>query len=184
MNYHQYQQLFEEVLHGENRVHPYNDHAYLSYTESNRARMKRWDQELELEEKLLEKLKGIGAPQHWIIITEPWCGDASHIIPFLVRMTEHNSFITCDIQLRDSEPFLIGSYLTNGAKSIPKLVVRDANGRDVFNWGPRPGPAQQLMDELKAAGADLETLKTALHHWYAEDKGVSLCGELTKLYKM
>src|SRR5690606_8575575 len=94
------------------------------------------------------------------------------------RLAEQNNLISYDIQLRDSEPFLIDSYLTNGTKSIPQFIVRDENGKDLLVWGPRPKGAQELMDRMKADNANFETTKIALQHWYNEDKGVSLCKEL------
>jgi len=132
MNYHEYQALFDKVLDTENPWHPYNSGGYLNYTRLNRSRMRRWDKQLELDPALSERLQQIKTPQHWIIITEPWCGDAAHIVPFLVRMAAENSLITYDIRLRDSEHSLIDAYLTNGAKSIPKLVVRDQHQTDIF----------------------------------------------------
>lgn len=181
VNYETYQQLFDEILDKGHRPYPYNNEAYLNYTKLNRPRMKRWDKQLILDEQLAVKLKALKTSQHWIIITEPWCGDAAHSIPFLIRMAEQNNLITYDIQLRDSEPFLIESYLTNGTKSIPKLIARDSNGNDLFTWGPRPKPAQELRTTLMTSNTDLETTKIALQHWYNEDKGESLHHELTTL---
>lgn len=182
MNYQEYKQLFEEVLSSENRLAPYDDEMYFSYTKLNRARIKRWDKHLGLDDKLVQKLKSINAPQHWIIITEPWCGDAAHIIPFLVEMSGQNELISYDLILRDTEPYIINSYLTNGTKSIPKLVVRDAFGVDLFIWGPRPQGAQDLVDRMKITNADFEEVKLALQHWYNEDQGRSLCKELSDLF--
>ncbi|WP_345232883.1 thioredoxin family protein [Olivibacter ginsenosidimutans] len=181
MNYKQYKQLFEEILANLYPVPPYNEDLYLEYTKLNRSRMRRWDKLLELDENLVSLLRKITTPQHWIIITEPWCGDAAHTVPFLIRMTEQTGYVSYDIQLRDSEPFLIENYLTNGSRSIPKLIVQDASGYDSFNWGPRPKGAQELMDEMKANHADFETIKIALQNWYNKDKGVSLCSELAML---
>ncbi|WP_207534464.1 thioredoxin family protein [Desertivirga arenae] len=180
MNYQEYQQLFDKVL--ESRNPPYNDEMYFNYTKLNRSRMKRWDKQLQIKEELLDSIKAIEKPQHWIIITEPWCGDAAHIIPFLISLAEQSPLITYDLQLRDAEPYLINSYLTNGTKSIPKLIVRDENGTDIFNWGPRPAKAQELFDQLKANKADFEEMKIALQHWYNEDKGQSLMNELKEFY--
>jgi len=181
VNYETYQQLFNEILDNGHTPYPYNNEAYLNYTKLNRSRMKRWDKQLILDEQLIEKLKALDSPQHWIIITEPWCGDAAHIIPFLIRMAAQNNLITYDIQLRDSEPFLIESYLTNGSKSIPKLVARDSSGNDLFTWGPRPQAAQELRTTLITSNTDPEATKIALQHWYNEDKGESLHQELTAL---
>lgn len=178
MNYSNYSQLFDAILGTAVPASPYDDAMYLDYTKLNRSRMKRWDKQLKLDENLVSRIKQISSPQDWIIITEPWCGDAAHIIPFLVRLAEQNNLISYDIQLRDSEPFLIDSYLTNGTKSIPKFIVRDESGNDLLVWGPRPKGAQELMDRMKADNADFETTKIALQQWYNEDKGVSLCKEL------
>ena len=179
MNYTEYKQLFEEIL-----ANPtyYNKESYMEYTRLNRSRMKRWDKQLVLDEKLSTILKAITSPQKWIIITEPWCGDAAHVIPFLVRMTELNELISYDIQLRDSEPFLIDNYLTNGSKSIPKLIIKDESDTDLFVWGPRPKGAAEVLSNLKAENADAETTKVAIQNWYNADKGISLTDEVLQFF--
>ena len=179
-NYSDYQLLFDEILKNTNPSSPYDDEGYLNYTKLNRSRMRRWDKQLVLSEKIITVLKEISTPQHWIIITEPWCGDASHVVPFLIRMTEQNDLITYDIQLRDAQPFLIDQYLTNGGKSIPKLVVRDAQGNDLLVWGPRPEGAATLYANLKVSNTDFEQIKIALQNWYNDDKGDSLYTELSE----
>src|SRR3546814_13916104 len=67
----------------------------------------------------------IQAPQRWTVITEPWCGDAAHSVPFIELASRKNPAITVSYELRDSEPFRINDYLTNGSKSIPKLIIRE-----------------------------------------------------------
>ncbi|ADB39775.1 thioredoxin family protein [Spirosoma linguale] len=182
MIYSDYQQLFDQILSSPPVDDPYTDPTYWQYTKLNQVRMKRWDKQLILPKELAEAIKSLTSPQHWMIITEPWCGDAAHIIPFLIRLAALNELITYAIQLRDRPPFLINSYLTKGSKSIPKLVVRDQNGSDVFCWGPRPKAAQLLVDHLKASGLGQDDLSTALQQWYNQDKGVSMCQELLTYY--
>jgi len=182
MNYQQYHELFDTILNDSQPTHPYDDEHFLNYTKLNQSRMKRWDKQLVLSDGLIAEIAKINKPQHWIIITEPWCGDAAHILPFLIRMSLLNEFVSYDIQLRDSEPFLINAYLTNGSKSIPKLIVRDNYNNDQFNWGSRPLPAQQLLDKMKTEGATMEIIKLGLQYWYNEDKGRTLCSELEKLF--
>lgn len=181
MNYQQYQQLFDEILSNPTPPYPYNDEMYFSFTKLNQSRMRRWDKQFRLEQQLVDKLKNISTTRQWVIITEPWCGDAAHIVPFLIQMAAQNNLITYDIQLRDSEPFLIDSYLTDGTKSIPKLIVRDQSGTDIFTWGPRPKPAADLAASLKASGAEFETIKLALQNWYNNDRGASLSKEIADL---
>ncbi len=183
MNYTEYKNLFDEILNSSAPPAPYNDEAYLSYTKLNRSRMNRWDKQMQLDDGLVSAIRNEKAIRKWIIITEPWCGDAAHIVPFLVKLAEQGENISYEILLRDKEPFLIENYLTNGTRSIPKLIVRDENGKDIFTWGPRPAGAQKLVEELKATGADFEATKIALQNWYNEDKGSSVFSELKQLLK-
>lgn len=183
MNYENYKKLFDEILDSPSPAPPYDDEMYLNYVRLNKARMKRWDRQIVLDEYMTMQLKQITHPQHWIIITEPWCGDAAHILPLLVQMTEQNELLTYDIQLRDSAPFLIEKYLSNGSKSIPKLIVRDEADNDIFVWGSRPVAAQKVADELKANKASKPEILDALQRWYNEDKGNSLFEELSVMLR-
>ncbi len=182
MNYKQYQDLFDEILNQSVPSTPYDNKQYLEYVKMNQVRMKRWDKTLRLSEELLDQLQRMNKKQHWIIITEPWCMEAAHLVPFLIKMAEESDFISYDLQLRDREPFLISSYLTNGAKGIPKMIVRDEYNNDLFIWGPRPGEAQAFRDHLSAANTDSEAIKYALHQWYNTDRGKSLNTEILQHY--
>ncbi|UII25781.1 thioredoxin family protein [Fulvivirga maritima] len=182
MDYQDYTRLFEEILGNDNPAPPYDNPAYLNYTKLNFSRLKRWYKTLQLNDELVAEIKKVKT-QKWIIITEPWCGDAGASLAFLVKIAEQNPSINYDIQLRDQEPFLIDSYLTNGGKSIPKLVVRDANDNDLFTWGPRPHGAQALVTELKAAEVTHEVLAENIQNWYNTDKGQQLQAELLELLK-
>jgi hypothetical protein len=178
MDFSTYKVFFKAVLDGAKRLPPYNNPDYLNYTKLNWSRQRRWLDTGKLNEMLVEKIKAIDKPQSWIVITEPWCGDAAHILPFLYLLSELNPLLKLDIQLRDSDPHLIDRYLTRGGKSIPKLIVRNEAGQDLLVWGPRPAASQELYDRLKAEHADDEELKLQLQWWYNEDKGVSLQQEL------
>ena len=90
MNYLAYKTLFEEILSAETPAAPYDKPDYLNYTKLNQSRMKRWDKHLVLSDAILSKLQEITSPQHWIIITEPWCGDAAHSVPFIELMAQLN----------------------------------------------------------------------------------------------
>ena len=184
MNYTTYLHLFEDVLNGKSTDPHYSDPKYLHYTKLNQSRMSRWQKTLELNQELVEEIKKISRPQKWIVITEHWCGDAAPVVPFLARLAEQNPLIQLDMQLRDQEPFLINSYLTNGSKSIPKLIVQDNEGNDLFTWGPRSAAATQFISDLKSSGADSDTIKTELQNWYNKDKGVEFQKELLQLFRM
>jgi hypothetical protein len=183
MNYQSYLNLFEKIINSASPEPPYTDPQYLKYAKLNFSRMNRWQKTLQLNEDLVTEVKKISELQKWIIIVEPWCGDAAPILPFLIRLAEQNPRIQYDLQLRDQEPFLINSYLTNGTKSIPKLIVQDEAENDLFTYGPRPKATQQLVNELKAVGVDYDTLNTEVQNWYNKDKGVELQKELLQLFQ-
>ncbi|MFA9212205.1 MAG: thioredoxin family protein [Moraxellaceae bacterium] len=183
MTFQAYLDQFEALLKSEKQLPPYDDADFFNYAKLNWSRMNRWLKHGVIQSDLLAAIKHIQQPQHWIVITEPWCGDAAHIVPFLSRIAELNPMITIDFQLRDSAPFLIENYLTNGGKSIPKLIIRDTAGNDLAVWGPRPKACQIVFDDLKAKQTNMNDLKTALQHWYNEDKGVALQAEILSILK-
>lgn len=117
------------------------------------------------------------------MITEHWCGDAAHSLPFIYKMTELNDHIELKMVLRDTPPFMIDNYLTNGGKSIPKVVIRNADEEDLYTWGPRPKEAQELYQKLVENKADFETMKVELQKWYNADKGKSIQQEFISMLK-
>lgn len=159
----------------------YNDPIYYDYTKLNGSRMKRWLKVYTPSEHHQNQISKIETPQQWIVITEPWCGDAAHIVPIIYLLSKENENIHLDIQLRDEEPFLIDNYLTNGGKSIPKLIIRNQQNEDIAVWGPRPKGASILFQELKNNNASFDEIKIALQEWYNNDKGQQISNEIIEL---
>ena len=176
-----YLDLFDPIINETNLNPPYDKEDYRTYTKLNKSRQNRWLKKGELSEGLKTALNNITKKQKWILITEPWCGDAAHSIPFILKTADFSPNIDLEIQLRDSAPFLIEDYLTNGGKAIPKLVARNEAGEDLFNWGPRPAECQKLFLKNKEDGLSFDEQKRALQHWYNEDKGESVQNELLAL---
>lgn len=182
MDFTGYQQIFQDILNNPKPLPPYDNPDYLNYTKLNWTRQQRWLKLGILNELLATPIEYIGKPQLWTIITEPWCGDASHSIPFIQRLSELNPLIKVDYQLRDAEPFLINQYLTNGSRSIPKLIITDEDKSVLAVWGPRPAGCQALYNQLLKDHVELEQKKIALQQWYNADKGVSLQSELLAIF--
>lgn len=181
MKLEKYLEYFESILKDPTRYALYADEEYLNYTKLNWSRMSRWSKKFQANAEVKNAINSINEKQTWIIVTEPWCGDAAHSVPQLCKLTEGNPNITIDIQLRDEEPFLINQYLTDGGKSIPKLIIRNVNGDDIAVWGPRPQKLQDLFLQLKDEGKEFAEIKELIQKWYNEDKGVEIQAELCKL---
>lgn len=183
MKFENYLSYFEDILANPSKFPTYADPEYLNYAKLNWSRMNRWLKKFEPTEDAKEFFATLKERQTWILITEPWCGDAAHSVPQIYNLVKDNSNITVDIQLRDAEPFLIDKYLTDGSKSIPKLIIRNESGSDIAIWGPRPEALQQLFLEMKEEGKALEEIKEYFQKWYNEDKGIELQHELITLLK-
>lgn len=178
MTFQEYVDYFDQILASPEDYDPYGNEEYLNYTKLNWSRMNRWLKRFEPQDAMKSLIASITEPQHWIVITEPWCGDAAHSVPQLYQMVKNNPNIDFEIQLRDSEPFLIEDYLTDGSKSIPKLIIRNDVGHDKVIWGPRPEPLQRIYMQMKDEERPFEEIKEALQKWYNEDKGEILQREL------
>lgn len=178
-----YNQQFELILSGELDSGKYSDPKFVEYTKLNASRTNRWIKKGTLLPETIAVLKSIDQPQEWILITEHWCGDASHIVPFISKMAEENDLINLSIELRDQPPYRIEEYLTNGGKAIPLLIVKDKEGKDLFTWGPRPSEAQKLAIELKQTNLSAEEKKIPLQNWYNQNKGIDIQEEIANLLK-
>lgn len=183
MNFSTYTAYFQNILTTENPAAPYDNPDYLNYVKLNWSRMNRWLKHGTIFPEAKAVIENISAPQNWVVITEPWCGDAAHSVPFLHMLSELNPLINVSYELRDSEPFQINNYLTNGSKSIPKWIIRDEDGNDLATWGPRPTVLQELHLQLKAENTPSEMAKTILQKWYNDDNGVTIQQEISALLK-
>lgn len=181
MTFQTYIQQFEQILNSPNPPAPYDNLDYFNYTKLNSSRMNRWMKKGEILSHVKEKIQSIKESQEWIVITEPWCGDASHIVPFIQMMADLNPLIHIDFELRDSEPNRIQDYLTNGGKAIPKLIIKNSKGEDLATWGPRPVECQELYQEMHASNAPFEEVKIKLQNWYNAHHGVEIQEEIAAL---
>lgn len=180
MNFQQYLEHFERILHSPKPESPYDSPDYFNYTKLNWSRMNRWMKHGELTNQLKEVISQNKIGQEWIVITEPWCGDAAHVVPF-IELTARALGIQVHYEMRDTDPHRINDYLTNGGKAIPKLVIKDGLGKDLISWGPRPEACQKIYEVLKNTNASFEEVKIALQNWYNADGGQEIMQEITEL---
>ena len=58
-----------------------------------------------------------------LAIVEDWCGDASNTVPVLAKLGDEASCLEMRVIERDENPEVMDRYLTNGARSIPIVIV-------------------------------------------------------------
>lgn len=185
MSYNEYLTLIDQMIHLNKSTGVEQNEMLTDFTKLNRARMKRLDKTQEISQSLKQIVLQINTPQIWLVLTESWCGDAAQHIPVFNKLAELNQNINLRLVLRDDNDELMQQYLTNGGKSIPKLIaVSEDLSKELFTWGPRPANAQievkRLLDEQ---GGFNEKVKEGVQIWYNNDKGKSLQNELEEIIK-
>ena len=153
---------------------PNQSDRYLAIANLNQARMNRLDRRPKLTAETQAFLEYLDRELILLALTEGWCGDAAQILPVLHWMADASPHIHLYTLLRDEHPDLMDEFLTDGARSIPKIIVLDAATKAVLgSWGPRPAPAQQMVMDYKHAldpKPAYEEFQKELHTWYVRDK--------------
>lgn len=189
MTYEAYRQLINDLLEHHKTTGPNQSEALLFYTQLNVTRMNRLDKTTILTADTLEQLAKIKQPQIWLVLTEAWCGDAAQSLPVLHKLATANENITLRFILRDEHLDVMDAFLTNDARSIPKVIMLDANTLEVFaTWGPRPKALQNILLPLLAEIKKIEDpelrkqqmdeWKTLTQSWYNKDKTRSIQADL------
>jgi hypothetical protein len=184
-SYAEYRKLASDlVAQGKPTGHDLSE-ALAHYAELNETRMNRLEKTITLTDAVIQTLQNSSKNAIWLVLVESWCGDAAQILPVLNKMSEASNSIQLNIVLRDDHDALMQLFLTNGAKSIPKLIILDAQTLNVVaDWGPRPLGAKQLIEEYKAThGVVDETGKIELQKWYLHDKGISIQQEISEIMR-
>lgn len=154
-----------------------------NYSTLNEVRMNRLDKTIKMPQEIIDKLANLKKEHLLLVISEGWCGDAAQILPVINKIAEVSSSMELKIVLRDENNALMDEYLTNGARSIPKLILVEKDTHIVRgSWGPRPhGALKLILDYKEKFGVIDQEAKTELQKWYLQDKGISTMEEIVVL---
>lgn len=160
--------------------------ALVQYTMLNDRRMKRWDKTVKISDEVRERVSHFKGNITWLVLTESWCGDAAHVVPIINKIAEVSKNIDLKLLYRDENEDLMNQFLTNGGKSIPKLIMIDNQSGEVINsYGPRPSKATQLVNDFKSKNGHLTPeFKEELQYWYNVDKGQNVIADLLELLQL
>lgn len=170
--YRQYRELINKLLERGRTTGDKDSEEIIDYTRMNVQRMKRLDSQVTLNDSLKEKLENLDEEWIWLVITEGWCGDAAQNVPAIDKMAEASPNIELKLILRDENLEIMDQYLTNGSRSIPKLICLDADSlEEIGTWGPRPAVIQEKAMQWKDdPEISKEEWAEKLHKWYADNK--------------
>jgi hypothetical protein len=145
-------------------------------------RMNRTVKTFKVEEDLAEAFKAKKFTGKILIISEPWCGDASATVPAL-----YSFFNACGTEakifLRDTDTSLIDQFLTDGTQSIPKVIILNEDYTVKTSWGPRPKHGLELLKRFKANPETYprEEFYNDLQVYYAKNRGRDAIEEILEL---
>ena len=175
ISYTSYRKLISDLIASGKSSGPIQSEDLLNYSKLNDRRMTRLDKTIQLSHETLLALKKIDKPITWLVLTEGWCGDAAQTLPVINKIADESDLITLKIIFRDEHEELMSHFLTNGGKSIPKLLVLNSENDVLNTWGPRPNIATKMVQDYKNTHGQLDAaFKQELQVWYNKDKGVNI----------
>lgn len=184
-NYWQKAISFDEYLQiSEERANdnPDKSDEHQEYYELGLQRMNRILKTFKVDDSQLETLKSKNFNGKILMISEPWCGDASATVPAVSKFFEAAGN-EVKIFLRDSDLSLIDQFLTNGTQSIPIVIILDQNFNVINHWGPRPKHGMELLRKFKEnpEAYPREEFYNDLQVYYAKNRGKDAVQEILEL---
>ncbi|HSM35428.1 MAG TPA: thioredoxin family protein [Longimicrobiales bacterium] len=156
---------------------------YARWVEAAEKQQEMWDgyyRRARAPNDLVERARRIGGRWRFLVIAEDWCGDAFNTIPFLQRFVDAVDGWEMRLIRRDANPELMNRYLTEGARSIPVVVVLDETGAEAAWWGPRPEELQAYF-QAQRGRRERADLYRELRTWYVRDRGRTTLEEVLDL---
>ncbi len=182
MSYQEYRILVDELVAKNTTTGKDQAESLINYTLLNDRRMKRLDKTVRLSEAVEQKAASYDKKVTWLVLTESWCGDAAQTMPVMNKVAALNENIDLKVVLRDEHIELMDQFLTNGSRSIPKLIMLDTETNEVLGeYGPRPSIATKMVQDFKAGHGTLTPeFKQDLQVWYNKDKGQNTAEDLVE----
>lgn len=158
------------------------DDEYKEYYDLGVQRMNRTIKTFHPDAEQVQALKNKKFTGKILMISEPWCGDASATVPAVAKFFEEDGEVV-RIFLRDADTSLIDQYLTNGTRSIPKVLILNEDNSVKAVWGPRPQYGMELLKKFKANPETYskEEFHNDLQVYYAKNKGKDTIAEILEL---
>ena len=175
LDYPSYMILMEELVLKQMSTGLEQSDALTNYTLLNNKRMQRLNKTLKVPSEIETSIKNDPRDIHFLVLSESWCGDAAQSLPMVSKIAKCHPNWSMSIVSRDEHPVLMDAYLTNGGRSIPKVLILDNKTLEVLaDWGPRPTVATKMVVDYKEIHGALDAdFKQSLQLWYNKDKGQS-----------
>jgi thiol-disulfide isomerase/thioredoxin len=128
--------------------------------------------------ELVERLRRVRGSWRFLVLSEDWCGDCVSTIPVVARLAEQAG-VDLKVLGRDANADLMDAHLTNGTRSVPVVMILDADFRERGWWGPRPAAVQRWYRN-EAHMLPKEDRSRRKRAWYARDRGRTTVEEVVE----
>ena len=181
LSYSEFLELLDELVKNKNTTGEFTEDR-ANFTALNFRRIQRLNKTISLNPEQEEHFKHIENRQTWLVFLESWCADGAQTIPVLNKIAKVSENINLRIVLRDENPELMNQFLTEGTRSIPKLIILDQEFDVMTSWGPRTVTATQMVNDYKVEFGSIDSnFKAKLQIWYNKDRGMSIINELANI---
>ncbi len=184
MDYAQYISMMNDLVTRGQTTGTDQSEERIANTKLNAHRIRRIEKTTTIPEEMLRVFHKLPEKQVWLVLLESWCSDGAQAIPILYKIASAAPKIDLRLILRDEKPQLMDCFLTNGTRSIPKLIITNEEGMIMYEWGPRPKTASKMVAEYKEQHGKVDgRLKKELQMWYNRDGGKTMVDELIEIVK-
>lgn len=184
MTYQSYSEIVKELVSEGKATGAEQTEKQIEFTKLNASRMRRLDKTIKIPKEAISAFQAVGTKQTWLVLLESWCADGAQTIPVLNKICETNPNLNLKIVLRDENPDLMDLFLTNGTRSIPKLIMFDEADNILDTWGPRSTMTTKMVEAYKKQNGGIDdSFKQYLQVWYNKDMGEAIIDDLMKLTK-
>jgi hypothetical protein len=161
-----YRDAYESVV-------PYR--AFLAGVDTNAELWRAIASHATVDAALVRAVEETAARWHLLILAEDWCGDAVNTLPYFGALGERADNVEVRVLARDQNLQIMDAHLTNGARSIPVVIILDENFLQRARWAPRPDALQRWFNAV-GRGLQKDERYREMRRWYARDRGrTSLC---------
>lgn len=155
------------------------ERKYYFYSKYNWERQQGVSERFDPSPAFREAVAALPDGARLLYLTEDWCIDSAYSFPVVDSIQELRGDISLDIYIRDENLELMDRYLTNGGRSVPKLVVQNRDGEDLCTWGPKAEKLVALRTTLQEQGAGGPAVVQATSDWYEDGGWLEIERELT-----
>ena len=131
-------------------------------------------------EEYVQRVAAVPGAWHLLALSEDWCGDAVNTVPVVAKLVALSPNLDLRVLARDENLDVMDAHLTGTSRSIPIVILLDADYRERDWWGPRP---TALQDSVSGEWKVLE--KSSRYRearmWYARDRGRTTLEEVVTM---